>query len=51
MTITGPPAGWKTKTHKRYITKDRTLLKQLEDACEGGERASPFCDIFLTLAN
>lgn len=36
----GPTPGWKTKTHKRYISKDRVLLKQLEDACEGNEQAS-----------
>uniref|UniRef100_D8PVD3 UDENN domain-containing protein n=1 Tax=Schizophyllum commune (strain H4-8 / FGSC 9210) TaxID=578458 RepID=D8PVD3_SCHCM len=34
----GPRPGWKTKTHKRYVSKDRSLLKQLETACEkGGE--------------
>lgn len=27
----GPKPGWTTKTHKRYISKDRALLKQLED--------------------
>ncbi|KAL0065222.1 hypothetical protein AAF712_007733 [Marasmius tenuissimus] len=32
----GPAPGWKTSTHKRYISKDRTLLKQLEDACAKG---------------
>ncbi|KAF8333860.1 hypothetical protein F5887DRAFT_991661 [Amanita rubescens] len=30
--------GWKSKTHKRYISKDRTLLKQLEVACKGNEQ-------------
>ncbi|KAL0577978.1 hypothetical protein V5O48_004015 [Marasmius crinis-equi] len=34
----GPAPGWKTTTHKRYISKDRTLLKQLEDACKGSEQ-------------
>ena len=29
----GPAPGWKTKTHRRYISKDRELLKQLEHAC------------------
>ncbi|KAL1744012.1 hypothetical protein HDZ31DRAFT_39588 [Schizophyllum fasciatum] len=34
----GPRPGWKTKTHKRYVSKDRALLKQLESACDkGGE--------------
>ncbi|KAF5358764.1 hypothetical protein D9758_008558 [Tetrapyrgos nigripes] len=33
----GPPPGWKTKLHKRYISKDRVLLKQLENACQGTE--------------
>jgi len=32
----GPAPGWKTKTHKRYISKDRELLKQLEHACSKG---------------
>ncbi|KAG2017591.1 FAM116B protein [Coprinopsis cinerea AmutBmut pab1-1] len=35
---TGPPPGWRTKTHKRYISKDRALLKQLETACRGTDR-------------
>ncbi|KAF8150895.1 hypothetical protein B0H34DRAFT_666138 [Crassisporium funariophilum] len=34
----GPPPGWQTKTHRRYISKDRTLLKQLENACRGDDR-------------
>ncbi|KAJ4493064.1 hypothetical protein C8J55DRAFT_556035 [Lentinula edodes] len=34
----GPPPGWTTKSHKRYISKDRALLKQLEDACRGSEQ-------------
>jgi hypothetical protein len=32
----GPAPGWKTKTHRRYISKDRELLKQLEHACSKG---------------
>ena len=32
----GPVPGWKTKTHRRYISKDRELLKQLEHACFKG---------------
>ncbi|KAF9647157.1 DUF1630-domain-containing protein [Thelephora ganbajun] len=28
--LPGPTPGWKTKTHKRYISKDRSLLKILE---------------------
>ena len=35
----GPPPGWKTKTHKRYISKDRELLKRLENALKGGDQA------------
>ncbi|KAG6853479.1 hypothetical protein C0991_004095 [Blastosporella zonata] len=31
----GPAPGWKSKTHKRYISKDRALLKQLESAFHG----------------
>jgi hypothetical protein len=30
--LPGPAPGWKTKTHKRYIEKDRNLLKTLERA-------------------
>ena len=30
--LPGPIPGWKTKTHKRYISKDRSLLKTLEQA-------------------
>lgn len=29
----GLAPGWTTRTHKRYISKDRAVLKQLEDAC------------------
>ncbi|KAF9468198.1 hypothetical protein BDZ94DRAFT_849450 [Collybia nuda] len=35
----GPIPGWKTKTHRRYISKDRVLLKMLELACHGDDRA------------
>lgn len=31
--VTGPCAGWTTKTHRRYISKDRQLLKRIEKAC------------------
>ncbi|KAG6843194.1 hypothetical protein H0H93_001921, partial [Arthromyces matolae] len=34
----GPAPGWKSKTHKRYISKDRTLLKKLEIALHGDTR-------------
>ncbi|PCH42289.1 DUF1630-domain-containing protein [Wolfiporia cocos MD-104 SS10] len=34
-----PPPGWKTQTHKRYISRDRALLQALQDACSGSERA------------
>lgn len=30
VNIIGPPPGWETKTHNRYISKDRELLKVLE---------------------
>jgi len=33
----GPPPGWKTKTHKRYISKDHALLKDLEIAIQRGD--------------
>ncbi|KAK7005818.1 UDENN domain-containing protein [Favolaschia claudopus] len=32
----GPPPGWKTRTHSRYISKDRALLRRLEEACANG---------------
>jgi hypothetical protein len=38
----GPAPGWKTKTHRRYISKDRVLLKQLENALKGGDKARGF---------
>ncbi|KAF9500004.1 hypothetical protein BDN71DRAFT_1257282 [Pleurotus eryngii] len=28
--------GWKSRSYKRYISKDRSLLKKLEDAWKGG---------------
>ncbi|KAJ7284512.1 hypothetical protein C8J57DRAFT_1447020 [Mycena rebaudengoi] len=35
----GPGPGWKTRTHTRYVSKDRALLRRLEDACaHGSER-------------
>ncbi|KAI0690632.1 hypothetical protein BC835DRAFT_1521561 [Cytidiella melzeri] len=34
----GPPPGWSTKTHKRHVSKDSTLLKKLQDACNGDEQ-------------
>jgi hypothetical protein len=33
----GPPPGWKTP-HKRYIYKDRNLLKRLEESLHSGDR-------------
>lgn len=30
--LLGPMPGWKTKTHRRYTSKDRRLLKTLEQA-------------------
>ncbi|KAI0041192.1 DUF1630-domain-containing protein [Auriscalpium vulgare] len=37
--VVGPPPGWKTKTHKRFISKDRQLLQQMEDAFRRGPLA------------
>ncbi|KAI0072956.1 DUF1630-domain-containing protein [Panus rudis PR-1116 ss-1] len=35
----GPAPGWKSKTHKRYISRDRALLKKCEEAInQGGEQ-------------
>ncbi|KAF7795988.1 hypothetical protein EIP86_007157 [Pleurotus ostreatoroseus] len=36
----GPAPGWSTKTHKRYISRDHTLLKRLEEASKSSDRAS-----------
>jgi len=36
----GPSPGWRTKTHKRYISKDYTLLRELETAARGDDRQS-----------
>ncbi|KAJ7086181.1 hypothetical protein B0H15DRAFT_782487 [Mycena belliarum] len=35
----GPEPGWKTRTHKRYVSKDRQLLRRLEIACASGSDA------------
>jgi len=45
--IAGPAPGWKTKTHKRYISKDRTLLKELEEALQGSERTKMQASLIL----
>ena len=50
----GPPPGWKTRTHRRYISKDRALLKQLENAIKGNDQARklallPFSTSFLRI--
>ncbi|KAH8833955.1 hypothetical protein DL96DRAFT_1578924 [Flagelloscypha sp. PMI_526] len=31
----GPRPGWRTKTHNRYISKDKSLLKRIEEASSG----------------
>lgn len=31
--MAGPPLGWCTRTHRRYISKDRQLLAAIEKAC------------------
>jgi hypothetical protein len=49
MVIAGPVPGWKTKTHKRYISKDRSLLKELEEALRGSERTSTSSRLFIPL--
>ena len=33
----GVEPGWKTKTHNRYISKDRTLLAWVEDCLRGND--------------
>src|SRR5258706_3129442 len=37
----GPPPGWRTP-HKRYISKDRTLLKLLEEPLHSGDREAKY---------
>ncbi|OSX58748.1 hypothetical protein POSPLADRAFT_1151932 [Postia placenta MAD-698-R-SB12] len=34
----GPIPGWKSRTHKRYTSKDQALLRQLQEACNGSEQ-------------
>jgi hypothetical protein len=38
--IVGPPPGWCTKTHRRYISKDRQLLKAIEKTCQSSDQDS-----------
>lgn len=35
----GPAPGWTTKTHKRYISKDKALLRKLEESLRGDKHA------------
>ncbi len=38
--------GWKSRSYKRYISKDRSLLKKLEDAWKGdNEREREFTSL------
>ncbi|KAJ6594236.1 hypothetical protein B0H19DRAFT_1012366 [Mycena capillaripes] len=44
----GPAPGWKTRTHTRYVSKDRALLRRLEDVCargSDGERLDASLDL------
>ncbi|KAI0710037.1 DUF1630-domain-containing protein [Earliella scabrosa] len=36
--VIGPSPGWKS-THKRYTSRDHSILKQLEQACRGTEQS------------
>jgi len=49
----GPPPGWTTRTHRRYISRDRALLKRMQEACAGGEedRAWFLCSILLRISS
>ncbi|KIY44060.1 DUF1630-domain-containing protein, partial [Fistulina hepatica ATCC 64428] len=39
-TTAGPVPGWRTRTHRRFVSKDRSLLKRLEETARtGDERA------------
>ncbi|KAK7044084.1 hypothetical protein VNI00_007800 [Paramarasmius palmivorus] len=49
LAAAGPEPGWKTSVHKRYISKDRALLKQLEGACRGSEQQKVASDTSLRL--
>ncbi|KAI1797337.1 hypothetical protein LXA43DRAFT_969315 [Ganoderma leucocontextum] len=44
--VVGPIPGWRS-THKRYMSRDHTLLRQLEAACRGSEQAK--CEASETL--
>ncbi|CCM04996.1 uncharacterized protein FIBRA_07194 [Fibroporia radiculosa] len=37
--IAGPAPGWKTRTHSRYTSRDRSVLQTLQEACTGSEQA------------
>jgi len=37
----GPPPGWRTP-HKRYISKDRNLLRRLEESLHSGDREAKY---------
>ena len=39
--LLGPPPGWKTP-HKRYISKDRNLIKRLEASLHSGDREAKY---------
>lgn len=43
QTHVGPAPGWHTKTHARYISKDRALVAQLEAAVAKGGEAGSSC--------
>ena len=38
----GFPPGWRTKTHNRYISKDKSLLAWLEDCMRGTDSGLSF---------
>ena len=41
----GPSPGWKTKTHKRYTSKDRQLLRTLETTAGSGNAKASECKL------
>ncbi|KAI0308843.1 hypothetical protein OF83DRAFT_1072912, partial [Amylostereum chailletii] len=46
----GPPPGWVTSTHKRFISKDRQVLQQMEEAFRSRpEIRKPLPQVSLTL--
>jgi len=47
----GPSPGWKTKTHKRYTSKDRQLLQTLESTAGSGNAKTCELTLYMLLCD